>query len=106
MLFVGSYIHHDRSGGTIIQLSVTTDFASRTSEARDGANVIAMAVHGAKADSVADALVAECRDGLTVREAMAKLSALLGEPVVLECIATVNNDGVSQSFREWNRVQQ
>lgn len=81
--FVGSYVHHDRSGGCLVRLSVTTDFAARTPEAKQAADLAAMAAYGAGATTPRAASQAPHPRGGTVGDALVGLAAMLGEPVYL-----------------------
>ena len=91
--FVGTYRHHDRSGATIVRLSVATDFAARTDEAQAAADRIAMAAHGSGAVATSHVLAATHPDGGTVASAIGALARHLGEPVGLLGVARMDKDG-------------
>jgi len=97
--FVGTYRHHDRSGATIVRLSVTTDFAARTTEAQTAADRFAMVAHGCGAVALADVLACPHPDGSTVAVVLADLSRKLGEPVSIDGVTRVDKDGATTEFK-------
>ncbi len=76
------------AGATVIQLGAETDFVAKNAEFMDLAQSIADAVDLAKADGVAAALGVTLPSGKSVADAVAELSAKIGEKLELANAAT------------------
>ena len=80
------------SGKTVIQLGAETDFVAKNAEFMALAESIAAAVDAAGANGVEAASAVALPSGQTVAEAVAELSARIGEKLELAAAATFDGD--------------
>ena len=77
------------SGPAIIELDCETDFVAKNAQFQELADRVVAAVQAARPADVPDALALTLSDGRTVSEAIAALSAVIGEKLALRRVAVL-----------------
>ena len=78
---VFAYVHHDRQGGALVEITTASDFAARTPTILELGPLVAAMAYGYGVERPVDLLGVITPGGATVAERLARACKALGEPV-------------------------